>query len=179
MMNKLTVYTDLRQLECIANHYWDKDSYVLSFIIEYPEGMRDLKSELQKQIDKTVGIKSSEYNLLLGDVELYLNELKQVTSLEIRTNHKNWKIIDLNKIATNTPSVWLDFQVNFDDNAHCFVDLKYDVCFDPKTEQLAFVYQNDVQCEWYSFADDAYIGLDINHQLVSLQFGNIKSSVFF
>jgi len=177
-MKKLTVYTDLRQLECAVQSIWDKDSNVLSFIIDYPRGMHDLKSDLQNQIDSTVGIKIPEYNLLLGDVELCLNEFKQITSIEFRTNPNNWTISDLNKIAIDTKPIWLDFQVTFDENGHTFVDLKYEVCFDPKTEQLALVFQNEAQTVWYNFTDNAYIGLDNKHQLVSLRFKDIKSTVF-
>ncbi len=177
-MKKLTVYTELRQLECVAKCFWDKDSYVLSFIIDYPHGMYDPKSDLQQQIDSSVGIKIPEYNLLLGGIELCLNELRQVTSIDVRSNPSNWKISNIDEVAEDAQSVWLDFQVVFDENAHCFVDLDYDICFDPKTKQLAFVFQSETQSEWYGFADNAYIGLDSNHQLVSLKFSNINSAEF-
>lgn len=177
-MKKLTVYTDIRQLECSAQSTWDKDSNVLSFIIDYPQGMHDLKSDLQNQIDSSVGIKIPEYNLLLGDVELCLNEFKQISSIEFRTNPNNWTNSNLNKVAIDTQPIWLDFQVNFDENGHAFVDLDYEVCFDSKTEQLGLVFQNDTQCVWHNFTDNAYIGLDNKHQLVSLRFKNIKRAVF-
>jgi len=178
-MKKITVYTDLRQVECVAKSVWDKDSYVLSFIIDYPQGTHDPKSDLQQQIDTAVGIKIPEYNLLLGDVELCLNEYKQIISIEVRTNPSNWTISNLNQVARDSNPIWLDFQVNFDENGRSFVDLNYEVFFDPKTEQLAFVFQNIEQQDWYNFTNNACIGLDNNHQLVSLQFFDIKSAVFF
>ena len=159
-----------RREVCRATSSWDGDSSTLRITFAYPERPPPETTDVQRRIEHDVGIEAPTYRVVLGDLDLLLEDSRRWAALDVRTNPASWLRAPLPAPSDDPDEIWAEFGVEFDANRIASLDLAADVLWDRAGRRLAFRFDpGEGGVRWCAVADRVLLGLDADGRLCELR----------
>ncbi len=159
-----------RQEPCRARTWWDRESAVLRTTFTYPQRPTPEPEPLANRIDRQLGISARPYRVLLGSLDLLLEDRRRPDSLELRTNPAHWQRADLPDLPDKLDDVWAELHVDYDTNQIASLDLPLTLMWDSAGRRLALRFDPAlVLARWYALADTVALGVTADDRLCELR----------
>lgn len=160
---------------CRASTSWDPESGVLETAFTYPQRPTASSASLRERIDQTVGIQPQRYRVVLGDVDILLQEKDRLESIQVRTQPAEWEEVSLARVPAGATDVWIEFRVDYDRNQIASLHLPVRILWDENSFQLAFRFPCRGSVSYsLAVADTVAVGLDDDFVLCELRFRDVR-----
>jgi len=122
---------------------------------------------LVARINESLHIKPREFRVVLGDIDILLDEDRQPKSIEVYTNPAQWKICAIVNGPTAGEDEKLDLEVDYDKNNIASIDVPVSIEHDSIRKKLLFRFGSTVNT-WHRLANGLLIGLDRESGLAAI-----------
>lgn len=160
---------------CRASTSWDPESGVLETVFAYPQRPTASSSSLRDRIDQTVGIPLQRRRVVLGEVDVLLEERDRLESIQLRTQPAEWEQVSLARLPPGASEVWIEFRVDYDQNQIASLDLPVRILWDKDSSQVAFRFPcESLVRHVLALADTVAVGLDDDFALCEFRFSDVR-----
>lgn len=153
MLTSILVRPAISDAPYIARSSWDSESYTLSCELEPAVVVAD--ATLASEIDARLGIHPQPRRLVIGDVDVSLDENDRPISIELYTNPREWDTATLPHPLAPPGELHLNMRLLPD--AAFRIDTSYRLKWDSQTRTLAVVFSRGVHT-WYQIAEGLLFG---------------------
>lgn len=163
------VCVDKRLSECLSIVAWDRESSILSISLSYGQGVKTQPRTLADEIGDQLGMAESNYRLVVGNVDILLDNERRMVSLDIRTNPRDWQSNPLAPITNGSQTAFVRYLADYDKNGIASIDASVRICHDLSSNQLAIQFGDCESEKWVRVADSIAAGLTLNNYLSELR----------
>lgn len=151
-----------------AVSFWSTESFTLT--IQFQGRPKPQETVLGKQLNQRFGIEPLPYRVVLGDIEVMLEKVDLLQSIEIYTNIDQWQRARLPVLPNHPPSASVAFEVEYDGNNIASLDVAHTILWDGTSQQLALRLGGPcVPAHWYAVADTVFFGLTDDDRLCEVR----------
>jgi len=114
---------------------------------------------LAEHINESLHIEPRRFRLMLGSIDILLDEDHQPKSIELYTNPTQWKICEIATPNIIGEDEKLDLEVDYDKNNIASIDIHVSIEHDPRRNRVLFRLGSAVS-KWHRIATGLLLGLD-------------------
>ncbi|HYO58208.1 hypothetical protein [Archangium sp.] len=143
---------------CRAVTFWSTETFTLT--IQFQGRPEPQEVALSKQLDRRFGIETLPYRIVLGNIEVMLEKVDLIQSIDIYTNIDQWQRARLSVLPTHLQNALVAFDVEYDGNHIASLEVPHTIIWDDTSQQLALCLgAPSVPARWYAVADTVFFGL--------------------
>lgn len=154
---------------------WDQDSLTVSVQFSYSANETSQSDlTLSDRLSQEFSIEQGDYRLVIGDMDVLLDQNRRIQSLEIRTNPVTWESCELLPMSGKQEAINIDFIVDYDENRIASYDLPIRIMRDQSMRALSFCFGDYSSSQWSSIADGFIVGMTADHYLSEFRLLDFK-----
>lgn len=151
----------------VAHSGWDSESSTFTCTVRPLVPVEPTPPSLAERINESLHIEPREFRVVLGDIDIILDNDRQPKSIEVYTNPDQWKacaIVNDKKVGEDEK---VDLEVDYDKNNIASIDIPVRIEHDSIRKRLLFRFGSAVST-WHRLADGLLIGLDQESALAAI-----------
>ncbi len=151
----------------VAHSCWNGESWTFECTITPILPAEPSAPSLAEQLNVALHIRPPVFRLLLGDIDMLLDEDRQPKSIAVYTNPAGWKICDISNPQVGDVDEKIHLEVDIDEHDAVKVDVAVRIEHDPNRQMLLFRW-GQAAAVWHRIADGLCFGLDPESRLTEI-----------